>query len=313
MPTFRTTAALISVRITSALLLVASASACQRQAVAQEPPVQPAGTEWVIMQPNRGPARTSTPTRTATRTADRAEAPSIAAGNARSTAAEKTELKFRSRADSVAWAAARRVASRAKDFRIVVSIQERQLWVIDNSGDTLRAADVAVAKDEVLEYNGRKWSFKTPRGTRTVRFKQEDPVWTPPDWHYAEVAQDYGLKIRNLSLRGSAKLKDGSALSVRDSVVGIMRPGESWEALPLDYEVVFEGTLFVPPVGTKNRRIEGQLGKYKLDLGDGYMLHGTPNQHTVGNAVTHGCVRLRDEDIAWLYDNVPVGTKVYLY
>lgn len=301
MTTFRTSAALTSVRIVAALLLVASTAACHQHAVAQEPPVQPAGTEWVTLSPNRPLRPTPAP------------AAPIVAGAARSVAAEKPELKFRSRADSIGWASAKRAATRAKNFRVVVSIKERLLWVIDESGDTLRAADVAVAKDEVLSYNGRTWSFKTPRGQRTIRFKQENPVWTPPDWHYAEVARDYALKMRNLSLRGSTKLSDGSKLSVRDSVVGITRPGEKWEALPLDYEVVFEGTLFVPPVGTKNRRIEGQLGKYKLDLGDGYMLHGTPHQHTVGNAVTHGCVRLRDDDIAWLYENVPVGTKVYLY
>ena len=30
-------------------------------------------------------------------------------------------------------------------------------------------------------------------------------------------------------------------------------------------------------------------------------------------AAPHGCIRLRDEDIEWLYENVPVGTKVYIY
>jgi lipoprotein-anchoring transpeptidase ErfK/SrfK len=28
---------------------------------------------------------------------------------------------------------------------------------------------------------------------------------------------------------------------------------------------------------------------------------------------TLGCVRLLDEEIEWLYDNVQVGTKVYIY
>jgi lipoprotein-anchoring transpeptidase ErfK/SrfK len=29
--------------------------------------------------------------------------------------------------------------------------------------------------------------------------------------------------------------------------------------------------------------------------------------------VTHGCIRLYDEDIEWLYERVPVGTAVYIY
>jgi len=29
--------------------------------------------------------------------------------------------------------------------------------------------------------------------------------------------------------------------------------------------------------------------------------------------VSHGCVRLRNEDVARLYELVPVGTPVYIY
>jgi lipoprotein-anchoring transpeptidase ErfK/SrfK len=33
----------------------------------------------------------------------------------------------------------------------------------------------------------------------------------------------------------------------------------------------------------------------------------------VGRAVTHGCIRLADDDIAWLFRHIPVGTPVYVY
>jgi len=59
--------------------------------------------------------------------------------------------------------------------------------------------------------------------------------------------------------------------------------------------------------------MKGELGHYRLALGDGYMLHGTPYKASIGSSVTHGCIRLHDEDIEWLYENVPVGTRVYLY
>jgi len=29
--------------------------------------------------------------------------------------------------------------------------------------------------------------------------------------------------------------------------------------------------------------------------------------------VTHGCLRLNDGDVEWLYLNVPVGTPVFIY
>ncbi len=42
-------------------------------------------------------------------------------------------------------------------------------------------------------------------------------------------------------------------------------------------------------------------------------IHGTNQPKTVGRAVSHGCVRMRNEDIAKLYAMVPVGTPVYIY
>jgi hypothetical protein len=38
--------------------------------------------------------------------------------------------------------------------------------------------------------------------------------------------------------------------------------------------------------------------------------HGTPHRWTVGRAVSHGCVRLYDEDVQALFDMVSVGTPV---
>jgi lipoprotein-anchoring transpeptidase ErfK/SrfK len=38
--------------------------------------------------------------------------------------------------------------------------------------------------------------------------------------------------------------------------------------------------------------------------------HGTPHRWTVGRAVSHGCVRLYDEDVRDLFELVEVGTRV---
>ncbi len=86
-----------------------------------------------------------------------------------------------------------------------------------------------------------------------------------------------------------------------------VRPGGAVDEIPPDEEVIFGRTLYVPPLGTANRRIAGELGRYKLELGDGYMLHGTPHQESIGRAATHGCIRLRDADVEYLYRNVPRG------
>ena len=183
------------------------------------------------------------------------------------------------------------------------------LWVIKGS-DTLRAARVAVASGNVLKVGDRRWHFETPRGTRTVRAKRTDPIWTPPDWHYAEVAREHNLAIRRLPSCG-VQLRDGNRLVLRDSVVGVVTESDStFEPLPVDEHIVFDSTLFIPPVGSRNRQLAGELGRFALDLGDGYLLHGTPDQESIGRATTHGCIRLADDDLEWIYERVPVGTPV---
>jgi lipoprotein-anchoring transpeptidase ErfK/SrfK len=220
---------------------------------------------------------------------------------------------FKSRRDSLEWRNARRVADRSTGYRVVVDLFAHELYVLDRD-DTLRVASAATAMNSTLTYGGRSWRFETPRGVRTVRGKEKDPVWTPPEWHYAEVALEHGLKLRSMSAGQRIKLKDGTILTSKRDEVGIIRPGtKTFVPLVLDEHVVFDNTLFIPPQGTKHRTIKGELGHYRLDLGDGYLLHGTPYARSIGAAVTHGCVRLHDDDIEWLYENVPVGTKVYIY
>ncbi|MGF1457500.1 MAG: L,D-transpeptidase [Leptolyngbyaceae cyanobacterium] len=38
--------------------------------------------------------------------------------------------------------------------------------------------------------------------------------------------------------------------------------------------------------------------------------HGTPDEHLIGQAVSHGCVRMRNADVIELYDRVQLGTQV---
>lgn len=229
------------------------------------------------------------------------------------TKAPETARLFKSRKDSLAWESAKSVSERAEGYRIVVDLFGKRLTVLDKD-DTLRTAPVATAMNASLEYGGRVWRFETPRGIRTVRAKDKDPVWTPPEWHFAEVALEHDLKLATLERGRPVRLKDGTKLLVKGDEVGIIRPGtKEFVPMVLDEHIVFDNTLFIPPADTKHRQIQGELGHFRLDLGNGYLLHGTPYAKSIGAAVTHGCVRLRDEDIEWLYDNVPVGTKVYIY
>jgi lipoprotein-anchoring transpeptidase ErfK/SrfK len=55
------------------------------------------------------------------------------------------------------------------------------------------------------------------------------------------------------------------------------------------------------------------LGDYALYLGDGYMIHGTLYERSLGLSVTHGCVRVGAIDLEAVFRAASVGTKVYLY
>lgn len=212
------------------------------------------------------------------------------------------------RADPAARAAAFRAAGR----RVVVSVADRRLWYLDGR-DTVFTAPVAVGKGTRLEFGSSAWRFATPRGVRRVLEKRVNPVWTPPEWHYAEIARDSGWVLAPLERGRPVRLRDGGRLLVRGDRVVHELPGGGEEIIPDDEEIIFGDTLFVPPTDTRNRRIEGELGAYALSLGSGYMLHGTPHKDSIGQAATHGCIRLGDEAIAWLYRNVGVGTPVYIF
>ncbi len=60
---------------------------------------------------------------------------------------------------------------------------------------------------------------------------------------------------------------------------------------------------------------DNPLGKFAMRLGvSGYLIHGTDAAKAdgIGMRVTHGCMRLYNEDIAKLFPLVPVGAPVYL-
>jgi L,D-transpeptidase ErfK/SrfK len=73
-------------------------------------------------------------------------------------------------------------------------------------------------------------------------------------------------------------------------------------------EAAARGRTLPPQIGPGPNN---PLGDYALYLSiPGYLLHGTSRPYGVGMRVSHGCIRLYPEDIANLFPQVPVGTKV---
>jgi hypothetical protein len=200
---------------------------------------------------------------------------------------------------------------------LVVSIEDHRLWY--KQGDSvLFTTQVATGSGKVLEAEGGKsqWKFETPRGRLVIQSKEEEPAWIPPDWHFVELARKRGLGIVRLNRGQTLAASDGSTIGVEGT--DMVRRYPDGRVVPIEpgvegREVVAGGNIVIPPFGTNQRKYKGVLGTHRLNMGDGYALHGTDKPESIGRSVSHGCIRLRNEDIETLYQMVAVGTPVFIY
>jgi lipoprotein-anchoring transpeptidase ErfK/SrfK len=102
--------------------------------------------------------------------------------------------------------------------------------------------------------------------------------------------------------------------------IGVGRPGFEWAGRK---SVSMKRTWpdWRPPADMLRRRpdlprhMEGgpdnPLGARALYLGSSlYRIHGTNEPHTIGQAVSSGCIRMLNKDVIDLYNRVPVGAPV---
>jgi L,D-transpeptidase YbiS len=78
-----------------------------------------------------------------------------------------------------------------------------------------------------------------------------------------------------------------------------------------DWAFIEEG--YEPPKGMRDRIDDFSLGDYGLYMRDGYIIHGTIFKTLLGKRVTHGCIRLGDEDLEFVYKTVPAGARVFIF
>ncbi len=214
---------------------------------------------------------------------------------------------------------------------IIISTAENKLYV-RRDGQTVFQAVCSTGKGTELQIDGRTWVFDTPIGKFHVKTKDENPEWVPPDWHYVEEARKNAMRVVHLGPGQSIDARTGQPVSGRsegvwswfsgsgsgpvlkvrgDTVVEV--DGGSERELPPGKMIVAGDAIVVPPINTKQRHFTGVLGQYRLELGDGYGIHGTDEPDKLGSSVSHGCVRLGDADIAKLYAMSNVGDTVIIY
>ena len=214
---------------------------------------------------------------------------------------------------------------------IVVSIAENRLYV-RRGGKNIFQAVCSTGKGTTLtDASGRSQVFNTPTGKFRIVKKEENPLWSPPDWHFIEEARKKGKRLVKLDPGEKIDAATGTPagteegvhewgrssgsgryLTVRHNTVVEVGPGGERE-LPPGEVIEVGGAIVVPPHGTPQRKFDKVLGKYRLNLGGGYGIHGTMFPDQLGRSVTHGCVRLGDADIEQLFSMANVGDQVLIY
>lgn len=147
--------------------------------------------------------------------------------------------------------------------------------------------------------------------------RRMDPAFLPQD-----VAYTGKQKPGTIVIDTEAKFlyhvgKNGQA---RRYGVGVGRPGFEWSGRHR-VSMKREWPGWTPPAAMRKRQPElpafmpggpeNPLGARALYLGSTlYRIHGSNAPWTIGQAVSSGCIRMRNEDVIELYERVKVGTPV---
>ncbi|MDX7949879.1 L,D-transpeptidase [Lichenihabitans sp. Uapishka_5] len=101
--------------------------------------------------------------------------------------------------------------------------------------------------------------------------------------------------------------------------VGVGRPGFAWSGSKT-ITAKREWPGWTPPAAMLRRRpdlprhmeggLDNPLGARAMYLGSSeFRIHGSNEPDTIGRAVSSGCIRMTNDDVADLYDRVKVGTR----
>ena len=123
------------------------------------------------------------------------------------------------------------------------------------------------------------------------------------------------------------KAKEGEPQKVITHPIGIGKVG--WQTPEGSTKVVSKrkNPIWTPPASVREehrkngdplpRQVppgpDNPLGAFAMNLGwPTYLVHGTNKPYGVGMRSSHGCIRFYPEDIAILFDQIPVGTPVHV-
>lgn len=135
---------------------------------------------------------------------------------------------------------------------------------------------------------------------------KDDGIAGPDSWYALTRGYDYGTagtaavlpRIHvHVDTRILTMTRDGTVITYPVAVGKPSTPSPVGE-----WEVVYKSLNPGGPFGVRWMRLSVPWG--------GYGIHGTNNPKSIGKAVSHGCIRLYNEDVVILYDLTPIGTPV---
>lgn len=142
-----------------------------------------------------------------------------------------------------------------------------------------------------------------------------------PEVTIAELADEYPVYLTvdrsNFELKLWENLKLSKTYTVAIGAVGFDTPAglysiqnkavdPAWNVPDSDWAGNLAGKVI--PGGAPNNPLKARwMGIY-----DGAGIHGTDDTASLGSAASHGCVRMAVPDVIELYDQVPVGTPIYI-
>ena len=163
-------------------------------------------------------------------------------------------------------------------------------------------------KPRAGSHSKNRMSDKSPIKRKTISFKENHPVGTI-------IVDTSDRRLYHVTAKGKA-LAYG---------IGVGREGFTWQGKnTVTRKAEWPG--WTPPASMRARvkRQEGRvlpaympggpnnpLGARALYIGSTiYRIHGTNQPWTIGQAMSSGCIRMANDDVTHLYDNVKVGARV---
>ncbi len=166
------------------------------------------------------------------------------------------------------------------EYYMIVNLSRQHFW-IKKRDKIIWEGSCATGVGEVVRA-GQTFNFQTPTGERKIIAKRTEPYWIRPNWFWKE----QGLPVPH----DSEWIKIPDSLNFQQSITFFDSLSE-------------EEKLFV-------RAVPGALGNYALNLGEGILIH----KGQIGRGVySHGCIRLKEEDLHVADSLLPVGSSVFIF